>query len=165
MPDIGEVHLDDLDLAILSQLEDDGRKSFSDIASKLDVTVSTISTRVKRLTDRKILTILGFLNPYKIGINIPATIYLNTRPGYIEKVAEDISNLPEVTWVAVFTGDFDVLADIHCWDVDHLTEFITKRINHIEGVEKMRLALHLRRIKLKQPSVALLKSNEEMDAT
>jgi len=165
MPETGDVQLDNLDLAILSELEDEGRKSFSTIASKLDVTVSTISTRVKRLTDRKILTILGFLNPYKIGINVPATIFLNTIPGYIEKVAEDISNLPEVSWVGIFTGDFDVLADVHCRDVGHLTELITKRINHIEGIDVIRLALHLRRIKLKQPSVSLLKANDELDST
>ena len=160
MANKGKVLLDEMDLAILSHLEQDGRKSFSDIAADLGVTVSTISTRVKRLMDRHILTILGYLNPHKVGFNIPATIFINTRSGYAEKVAEAISQLPEISLVALYTGDFDILAEILCRDPDHLTKLLTERIYRIDGVEKARISLHLRRIKLKQPSVALLKSKD-----
>jgi len=161
MANKGEVLLDEMDLAILSHLEQDGRRSFSDIAADLGVTVSTISTRVKKLMDRHTLSILGYLNPHKVGFIIPGTILINTRPGYAEKVAEAIAQLPEVSYVALFTGDFDVLAEILCRDPDHLTQLLTQHVYRIVGVEKARISLHLRRIKLKQPSVALLKSKDD----
>jgi Lrp/AsnC family transcriptional regulator for asnA, asnC and gidA len=160
MADSGEVLLDEMDLAILSHLEEDGRKTYSDIASSLGVTVSTISTRVKRLIDRRVLTILGFLDPGRVGFNVPATVFISARPGHAEAVAEAVSELPEVSWVALFTGDFDVLAEIYCRDVDHLANLLTKHIQPIVGVEKTRASIHLRRVKFKQPSVSLLKSQD-----
>jgi Lrp/AsnC family transcriptional regulator for asnA, asnC and gidA len=86
--------------------------------------------------------------------------WFNNLASYGEEVAEAISELPEVSFVAFFTGDFDVMEEITCRDVEHMTELLIQRINQISGVEKTRFSLHLRRVKLKQPSVSLLKSND-----
>jgi Lrp/AsnC family transcriptional regulator for asnA, asnC and gidA len=148
--------LDELDLAILSHLERDGRKSFSDIAAELDVTVSTVSTRANRLINDKVVTILGFLNPLREGMILSATLFITCQPGQIELVAELLSDFPEVSYLALFTGDFDLFVEVGCRDFDHLSELLTQRIHTIKGIEKVRSSLHLRRLKLKQPSLKLL---------
>lgn len=160
MKPVGQLPLDELDIAILTHLEENGRKSFSDIAADLDVTVSTVSTRANRLIDDQVLTILGMLNPFRVGFSILATLYFNCQPGQVESVAEILSAFPEVSWLALFTGDFDLVAEIGCRDSVHLTELLTERIHPIPGIAKIRFALHLRRLKLKQPSLSLLVSSE-----
>jgi Lrp/AsnC family transcriptional regulator for asnA, asnC and gidA len=152
--------LDELDLAILTHLGENGRKSFSDIAADLDVTVSTISTRANRLIDDQVLTVLGFLNPLRVGITVGATLFINCQPGQVEAVAEVISDFPEVSWLALFSGDFDLHVEIRCRDIGHLTELLIERIQTISGIEKVRFSLQLRHLKLKQPSVSLLVSGE-----
>lgn len=86
--------------------------------------------------------------------------WFNNLAGYGEEVAKAISELPEISFVTFFTGDFDFIAEITYRDVEHMTELLIQRINQISGVEKTRFSLHPRRVKLKQPSVSLLKSND-----
>ena len=148
--------MDELDMAILSHLEENGRKSFSDIAAELDVTVSTVSTRANRLINDKVVTILGMLNPFRVGIVISATLFITCQPGQIESVVEFLSGFPEVSYMALFTGDFDLLVEVSCRDFVHFSELLSERIHPIQGIEKIRTSLHLRRLKLKQPSLSLL---------
>ena len=148
--------LDELDLAILSHLEANGRKSFSDIAADLDVTVSTVSTRANRLINDKVVTILGFLSPLRSRMIISATLFITCQPGQIETVAELLTGFPEVSYLALFTGDFDLFVEVSCRDFAHFSELLTSRLHPIRGIEKVRSSLHLRRIKLKQPSLSLL---------
>jgi Lrp/AsnC family transcriptional regulator for asnA, asnC and gidA len=148
--------LDELDMAILSHLEGNGRKSFSEIAAELDVTVSTVSTRANRLINDKVVTILGFLNPLQVGMIVSATLFITCQPGHIEPVAELLADFPEVSYLALFTGDFDLFVEVSCRDHVHLSELLIQRIHPIEGIDKVRTSLHLRRLKLKQPSLSLL---------
>jgi Lrp/AsnC family transcriptional regulator for asnA, asnC and gidA len=54
--------LDNLDYAILTHLQKDGRKAFTEIAKDLGVTDGTIRTRVARMVDSGTLSIIGTLN-------------------------------------------------------------------------------------------------------
>ena len=98
---------DELDIAILGHLEKDGRKSQSEIAADLGVTVSTIGNRLKRLRDEDLLSIYGFLDPHRVGFNAPALVRVSVKPEDIEKVGERIADLPEVLSVTVTTGNFN----------------------------------------------------------
>ena len=55
--------LDSIDISILEQLKDDGRRSFADIAADLNVSAGTIRNRIKRLEDEGILKFIGLVNP------------------------------------------------------------------------------------------------------
>ena len=152
--------LDDLDLAILTHLETDGRKSFSDIAADLGVTVSTVSNRVKKLIDNHTLSILGWLDPHQVGFNAPALLLISAHPSHVEEVAAKITKFPEVGWLAMIAGEFDLVAEVQCRDTDHLTELLTKRIHRVEGVRETRIAYQLRQVKIRQPSVRILTARD-----
>jgi Lrp/AsnC family transcriptional regulator for asnA, asnC and gidA len=156
----GDLPLDELDMAILSHLERDGRKSFSDIAAELEVTVSTVSTRANRLINDNVVTILGFLNPLRLGMMVSATLFITCQPGEIESVTELLTDFPEVSYLALFTGDFDLFVEVSCRDFVHFSELLTNRIHPIQGIEKVRSSLHLHRLKLKQPSLSLVKPRD-----
>src|SRR5262245_1180251 len=60
--------LDDLDLRIISQLQDDGRKPSTEIARALSVPRTTIARRIERLVRDEIITIGVFAHGPKIGL-------------------------------------------------------------------------------------------------
>jgi Lrp/AsnC family transcriptional regulator for asnA, asnC and gidA len=154
------LHLvDELDIAILGHLERDGRKSQSDIAADLGVTVSTIGNRLKRLRDEDLLVIYGFLDPHRVGFNAPALVRASVKPVDIERVGAEIANLPEVLSVTVTTGEFQLLVEVQCRDNEHLTDLIVDRLQRIEGIRETRTSILLREILIKQPNVKMLFSD------
>src|SRR5580693_3903803 len=93
--------LDDLDFAILDYLQQDGRISFTVIAEKLNVSIGTIRTRFNRLIDEKTISIIGRVDPDKVGFRAYAHIAIYVRPAALkEKVAQKIVRRPEVSFLA-----------------------------------------------------------------
>jgi DNA-binding Lrp family transcriptional regulator len=73
------MRLDPIDAQIISMLQNDGRRSYSEIADSVGRTEVTIRRRVKRLIDEgyiKRFTVV--LDPLKIGRKIRAVIRVKT---------------------------------------------------------------------------------------
>ena len=68
--DKNDFPLDDLDFAILSCLQKDGRMSFTVIAEKLNVSIGTIRTRVNKFIEEGTINIIGRVNPDKVGFGL-----------------------------------------------------------------------------------------------
>ncbi len=153
--------VDELDVAILAHLEEDGRKSQSDIAADLGVTVSTIGNRLKKLLDDDLLVIFGFLDPHRVGFNAPALVRISVKPVDIGRVGAEITDLPEVLSVVVTTGEFQLLVEVQCRDNDHLTDLLVERMQRIAGIRETRTSILLREIMIKQPNVKMLFSESQ----
>jgi Lrp/AsnC family transcriptional regulator, regulator for asnA, asnC and gidA len=151
------VALDDLDIAIMSQLQADGRKSFTDIARALDISVGTVRNRVSKLIADRTLHIFGRVNPTHVGFQASANIHIAVRPpALISAVASEVGDFPEVSYMALLTGEFDLEIDVACRDQEHLTELLTNRLHRIEGVAETRTQMLLRVYKYAQPDLRLL---------
>ena len=72
--------LDELDFAILSYLQQDGRMSFTVIAEKLKVSIGTIRTRFNKLIEDGTINIVGRVNPENVGFHAYAHIAVFVRP-------------------------------------------------------------------------------------
>ena len=149
--------LDDLDFSILSFLQQDGRMSFTVIAEKLNVSIGTVRTRVNKLIEEGTINIIGRVNPDKVGFRAYAHIAVFVRPAtFKEKVAQKISKLPEVSFLALTSGDYDLEVDVMCRDNDHLVQFINE-ISKFEGVFQTKTTLYFKVYKYAQPDLNLLK--------
>ena len=150
--------LDDLDFAVLSQLQKDGRKSFTDIASSLSVTSSTIKNRYSRLKDLGIVDVVGSINPYLVGFRTHLIMLVKVKAGCLETVAENVAEFPEVDFLAITSGDYDLDLTVSCRDHEHLLEFVNKKMHAVEGVVETRTKMILRVVKNKQANVSLLRN-------
>jgi hypothetical protein len=63
--------MDRLDYEILSVLQQDGRRSFTEIGKKLGVSEGTIRKRVMRLVDDGVIRIIGLVDPHLVGFDAP----------------------------------------------------------------------------------------------
>jgi len=148
--------LDELDVSILRHLEEDGRKSYSEIAEDLGVAVSTVSARMSKLIDRNVLSVLAFINPFEVGLDAPALIMLKIEPRHFEEAVEEILEYPEVNFASMISGEYNLNLDVFCRDSHHLTELITQRLYKVIGVQDLNVTYQLRRLKLRPTGVDLL---------
>jgi Lrp/AsnC family transcriptional regulator for asnA, asnC and gidA len=148
---------DELDFAILSCLQKDGRMSFTVIAEKLKVSIGTIRTRFNKLIEDGTINIIGRVDPEKVGFRSYAHIAVYVRPATLkEKVAQRISKMPEVSFLAMTSGDYDLEVDVMCRDNDHLVQFVNE-ISKIEGVHQTKTTIYFKVYKYAQPDLNLLK--------
>jgi len=148
--------LDELDFSVLSCLQKDGRMSFTVMAEQLNVSVGTIRTRVNKLIEDGTVNIIGRVNPDKVGFRSYAHIAVFIRPATLkEKVAQKISKLPEVSFLAMTSGDYDLEVDVMCRDNDHLVEFVNQ-VSKIEGVHQTKTTIYFKVYKYAQPDLNLL---------
>jgi Lrp/AsnC family transcriptional regulator for asnA, asnC and gidA len=149
--------LDKLDFEILSFLQEDGRMSFTVIAEKLGVSIGTVRTRFNKLIEDGTVNIIGRVNPDKVGFRSYAHIAVFVRPATLkEKVAQKIVKMPEVSFLALTSGDYDLEVDVMCRDNNHLVDFINN-ISKIEGVFQTKTTIYFKVYKYAQPDLKLLK--------
>ncbi|MEO7531313.1 MAG: Lrp/AsnC family transcriptional regulator [Sediminibacterium sp.] len=149
--------MDDLDFDIVSCLQEDGRMSFTVMAERLKVSVGTIRTRMNKLVEEGTINIIGRVDPDKVGFRAYAHIAVYVRPATLkEKVAQKIAKLPEVSFLAMTSGDYDLEVDVMCRDNDHLVNFVN-RISAFEGVHQTKTTIYFKVYKYAQPDLGLLK--------
>ena len=150
------ISLDDLDFAILSCLQQDGRMSFTVMADQLKVSVGTIRTRTNKLIEDGTINIIGRVDPDKVGFHSYAQIAVFVRPATLkEKLAKKISKLPEVSFLAMTSGDYDLEVDVMCRDNDHLVDFVNA-ISRFQGVHQTKTTMYFKVYKYAQPDLGLL---------
>ena len=126
--------MDELDFAILAALQEDGRTPFTQIAKRTGVSESTIRTRYASLVEAGIVQTISVIDPFAVGYEAPALIGVNVQPGAIESAAQAIRALPEVSYLVMTLGRFDLLVEVFCRDLPHLTELISQHIQTVPGI-------------------------------
>lgn len=139
--------MDSLDEKILTQLTHNARKSFRDIARTLNVSLSTISSHIKRMEEDGI--ICGYtpiLNQEKLGYTLTAIINLKISRGKLIEIQQKIAKDPHVQAVFDITGDWDSLILAHFKERRDLNAFI-KHVLTIPDVERTNTQLVLNIVK------------------
>ena len=115
--------MDDLDLQILERLQTNGRSRYTAIAKELGVAEGTIRNRVAKLMDDGTLQVVGMVDPRKIGYNAPALIGISIQPPHLDAAASTIAALPQVSYLILVSGGFDLMVEVMCEDRESLATF------------------------------------------
>lgn len=154
-----DYELDELDYTILTHLQKDGRKSFTEIADELNVAISTVRNRYNRLIEDKILKIIGRAEPNKLGFNAYSRVIIAVKPAkFIENVLYKLSKLPEISFLGRTSGPFNIELNLMCKNNPHLIKTL-EYINNIEGVQETQTTMYLKVIKWSQPDINAVKKN------
>lgn len=117
--------LDNLDIQILKALSEDARKSSREIAKELGVATGTIYSRVKKLTDEKVIKgYVPILDASKVGFELTALILLQVDGKFLVDVEKNLAALDNVYSVYDITGDYDVAVIARFRDRASLNRFI-----------------------------------------
>jgi Lrp/AsnC family transcriptional regulator for asnA, asnC and gidA len=126
--------MDDFDRLILHSLQEDGRTPFTQIAKKVGLSETAIRSRYKNLVEQGVVHTVSIVDPYALDFQAPALINITVEPGKIEAVARQLADLPETAYLVVTLGPYDLIAEVYCRNLKHLTELVTQRIQAIPGV-------------------------------
>jgi DNA-binding Lrp family transcriptional regulator len=115
----------DIDLRILSLLQEDCRLSFNKIASKLGISVGTAFNHVKNLEKEGVLK--GYtvvLDSTKLDYAYTAVILIQAEGEHLAEVETEIAKLANAVAVYDITGDYDAAVIAKFKDRVSLNAFI-----------------------------------------
>ena len=123
--------IDNIDIEITKIMEEDGRISISEIASKLAISEGTARNRFKKLTDNSFMKVKGLVNPdtNKKKQSIYILITLQRNDNWLT-AGEKMSALPDVKSVSMVTGSFHFIVELFI-DPHNLIDFLTKELPSI----------------------------------
>ncbi len=120
--------MDELDSAIVTALQADGRRSNRDLAAAFGVSPSTMLERVRALRARGVLTgVHASVDLTKVGRPVQAMVTVRLRPQSRRVVLgfrDFILGLPETLQVFVTTGTEDVLVHVAVQSTEALRDFV-----------------------------------------
>lgn len=126
--------LDGPDLDLVAALQHAPRAGVRLLAEVLDSSPSTISRRLNRLTQSRLLRVSGGLNWYALTDVQPQHLWITTRPGTAVRVARDLAALPETQFAALTAGRSDVYCFVQPTSRGANADLITERIGGIPGI-------------------------------
>ena len=105
--------LDELDRRLVGLLTNDGRMSVGDVANCLGVSAPTVRSRIKSLEQMGLLKISGLIDPAKHQDFTTALVGLNIiSQGKLPEVLKKLEQLENISWAAVVTGRYDIMAEV-----------------------------------------------------
>lgn len=140
--------LDPIDEQIISMLQEDGRRSFSDIAEKTERTEVTIRRRVKRLLKQGIIIrFTVVIDPLKTGKQIRAVIRVKTMMKQASAIADKVKDFEEVSEAFFLDGACGLMLKVTVKDLSELRQFLEKRLGRLPGVGEVETCIVLEDIK------------------
>ena len=135
--------LDDVSKAIIEQLQEDGRRPYAAIGKAVGLSEAAVRQRVQRLLDAGVMQIVAVTDPLQVGFPRQAMIGIRVE-GELEAVAEKISAMPEVDYVVITAGSFDLIAEIVCEDDEHLLRVLNEHVRPTPGIRSTETFVYLK---------------------
>ena len=137
------VVLDDVSKAIIEQLQQDGRRPYATIGKVVGLSEAAVRQRVAKLVSTGAVQIVAVTDPMQVGFPRAAMIGIGTD-GDMETVADALAEIPEISYVVITAGSFDLLVEVVCEDDDRLLELLNQKIRAIPGVRTTESFVYLK---------------------
>jgi Lrp/AsnC family transcriptional regulator for asnA, asnC and gidA len=137
------VPLDDVSKRIIEQLQEDGRRPYATIGKAVGLSEAAVRQRVQRLVDTGVMQIVAVTDPMQVGFSRQAMIGIRVE-GDLSAVADQLVETPEVEYVVITAGSFDLLIEVVCEDDDHLLDLLSNRIRALPGVKSTETFVYLK---------------------
>ncbi len=123
-------------LMIIEALKKNARVSYVELARRFGVTETAVRKRIHKLEEEGVIR--GYtidVDPRKLGMEVTATIGIDTTPERYVHIIEELRKMEDVRAMRRSTGDHMIMIDVWFRSSGELTEFI-KKIEKIQGVTK-----------------------------
>lgn len=143
--------MDKKDKLILDLIKENCRLTTKQISKKLNIPITTIHNRIKKLEKGGIIK--GYktiLDNKKLGKSIAAYILITVDYKLLkgmkttqQELTKKLRNHEFVEEATMVTGRSDVIVKVRVSDIDQLNNFVTKYLRNINGVDKTETAVIL----------------------
>lgn len=133
MNDKPPVVLDDIDKAIIRELQLDGRTPYAKLGPAVGLSQAAVRQRVQRLIENGVMQVVAVTDPLMLGFKLEALIGVEVD-GDLRAVASKLAEVDNVDYVVVTTGRFDLVVEVVCRDHEELLHLINDVVRAIPGV-------------------------------
>ena len=137
-----DVHLDEIDRAIIEQLQRDGRLPYTRLGAAVGLSEAAARQRVQRLLDAGVMQIVAVTDPLSLGMRRMAMFGIKCE-GDVSLVADKIAAVDDVDYLVITAGSFDILIEVVVEDDERLLELMN-RVRTIPGVRGLESFIYLR---------------------
>lgn len=124
---------DDLDLAVISALQEDGRITYAELAARTGVSPDVARSRVLKLKELNAFRVMGVSTMARMDWGFFANIGLNVS-GPVGPVADQLIALPQIAFLVETGGGFDLIAEVNARDRADFLNLLDSRVRSIPGV-------------------------------
>lgn len=140
---MNKVLLDNTDRNLLALLRENARASTAELARKLQLSRTTIQSRIERLERNKVITGYTVTVPDELEASlIRAHVFIIAIPKQSAAIEMALRKIQEVRVLHSVSGPFDLIAVIAAPSIVELDELID-RIGALDGVERTTSAIVL----------------------
>ncbi|MAL03014.1 MAG: AsnC family transcriptional regulator [Arenimonas sp.] len=146
-----QLKFDRTDLAILAELQREGRLSNADLAERVKLSPSACLRRVQRLEQDGVLA--GYaarIDPDRVGLGLQAFVRVQLARHDAEAVqafTERVNRWDEVVACHALTGEMDYLLQVVVQDLAHFSRFLLDHLLNASGVADINSSFVLRTVK------------------
>lgn len=129
--------LDELDTNIVSILRSNGRATNQEIAERLSVTAATVSARLRRMEEARVMRVVAVTDFAAHGYKLIIALGVKVQGRDVRDVGRDLARLSEVLSVNVMNGahDLELLVALH--DFSEINVLLSDHIAGIAGVSEL----------------------------
>ena len=128
------ISLDDIDKAIIRQLQLDGRMPYARLGPAVGLSQAAVRQRVQRLIEHGVMQVVAVTDPLTLGFGLQAMVGIEVE-GDLRAVAAKLALVDEVSYVVVTAGRFDLLVEVVCRDNEQLLGIVNDVVRAIPGVK------------------------------
>ena len=145
--------LDNVDVAILDQLQQNARIKNTELAKKVNLTASPCFSRVRALEQSGVIRgHVTLLDTERLGLRLNVFIQVSLekqREETLRRFEDTIAQRPEVMECYLMTGDSDYLLRVLVRDIHDLETFILNSLTKIPGISNIRSSIALKQVRYK----------------
>ncbi len=141
--DVTDTALDETNKRIIEHLQRDGRMSYATLAKTIGLSEAAVRQRVQRLLDNDLMQIVAVTDPLTLGFARQAMVGLRVT-GDLRAIAAEIAAIPEVDYVVICAGRYDLLVELVCTDDEHLLDLLNEKVRTVAGVTEADTFMYLK---------------------
>ncbi len=135
--------LDDVNKAIIEELQHDGRRTYGAIAGTVGLSEAAVRQRVQRLRDSGVIQIVAVTDPLQLGFSSQAMVGIRVE-GDVRSVADALAGVEAINYVVMCAGSFDILIELVCTDDEAILDLLHGTIRKVPGVRDTETFMYLR---------------------
>lgn len=151
--DMLHMHLDAIDMRILSEIQEDASLTNAELASRVGLSASPCLARMRALDEAGVITRrVALLDPAMLGADVSVFIQVTLEKQtevLLDVFEAAMAGFPEVMECYLMTGDSDYLLRVVVRDTVALQHFIVDRLAKTRGVANIRSSFALKQVKYK----------------
>ena len=150
-PNNFQMNLDEKDRRLLTLLQDDSKRTTKSLATALDLSVTAVFERIKKLEKQKVIEKYVALVDRKL-VHRDFMVLCHVKliqhsKEYITRFEREITAFPEVLECFHVSGDYDYILKISVADIQEYREFMVTKLTNLQHIASTQSSFMIKEVK------------------